>query len=311
MRKIVVGSRRSNLALTQSEWVIDQLKKYTGDQFSFEIKKIVTKGDQILNVTLSKVGGKGLFVKEIEKAMYDHEIDFAVHSMKDMPAVMPEGLIIGSIPMREDHRDAFISNDHIRLEDLPAGSIVGTSSLRRGSQILAERPDLEIKWIRGNIETRLRKLKEENFDAIILAAAGLKRMGWGEEMVTQFLEPEVCVPAVGQGALAIECRENDQELIELLKKINHSYTEKTVTAERTFLHLLNGGCQVPIGGYAYLDNDEVNLTALVASSDGKTVLKEVVTGIDPVEVGKEAAERLKAKGAQQLVDEAIEKNEKE
>ncbi|PWU68272.1 hydroxymethylbilane synthase [Gracilibacillus dipsosauri] len=311
MRKIVVGSRRSNLALTQSEWVIDQLKKYTGDQFSFEIKKIVTKGDQILNVTLSKVGGKGLFVKEIEKAMYDHEIDFAVHSMKDMPAVMPEGLIIGSIPMREDHRDAFISNDHIRLEDLPAGSIVGTSSLRRGSQILAERPDLEIKWIRGNIETRLRKLKEENFDAIILAAAGLKRMGWGEEMVTQFLEPEVCVPAVGQGALAIECREDDQELIELLKKINHSYTEKTVTAERTFLHLLNGGCQVPIGGYAYLDNDEVNLTALVASSDGKTVLKEVVTGIDPVEVGKEAAERLKAKGAQQLVDEAIEKNEKE
>lgn len=243
--------------------------------------------------------------------MYDHEIDFAVHSMKDMPAVMPEGLIIGSIPMREDHRDAFISNDHIRLEDLPAGSIVGTSSLRRGSQILAERPDLEIKWIRGNIETRLRKLKEENFDAIILAAAGLKRMGWGEEMVTQFLEPEVCVPAVGQGALAIECREDDQELIELLKKINHSYTEKTVTAERTFLHLLNGGCQVPIGGYAYLDNDEVNLTALVASSDGKTVLKEVVTGIDPVEVGKEAAERLKAKGAQQLVDEAIEKNEKE
>ena len=297
--------------MTQSEWVIDQLKKYTGDQFSFEIKKIVTKGDQILNVTLSKVGGKGLFVKEIEKAMYDHEIDFAVHSMKDMPAVMPEGLIIGSIPMREDHRDAFISNDHIRLEDLPAGSIVGTSSLRRGSQILAERPDLEIKWIRGNIETRLRKLKEENFDAIILAAAGLKRMGWGEEMVTQFLEPEVCVPAVGQGALAIECREDDQELIELLKKINHSYTEKTVTAERTFLHLLNGGCQVPIGGYAYLDNDEVNLTALVASSDGKTVLKEVVTGIDPVEVGKEAAERLKAKGAQQLVDEAIEKNEKE
>ncbi|QGH35199.1 hydroxymethylbilane synthase [Gracilibacillus salitolerans] len=309
MRKIVVGSRRSNLAMTQSEWVIEQLKKHVGDKYEFEIKKIVTKGDQILNVTLSKVGGKGLFVKEIEKAMYDKEIDFAVHSMKDMPAVMPDGLIIGSIPVREDHRDAFISNDHIKLEDLPAGAVVGTSSLRRGSQILAARPDLKIQWIRGNIETRMRKLKEENFDAIILAAAGLKRMSWSEDIVTEYLEPDVCVPAVGQGALAIECREDDHELLELLEKINDAYTEKTVTAERTFLHLLNGGCQVPIGGYAYLDGDEVVLTALVASSDGKTILKETVTGTDPHQVGKEAAEKLQAQGAQELVDEAIEENQ--
>ncbi len=309
MRKIVVGSRRSNLAMTQSEWVIEQLKKHVGDKYEFEIKKIVTKGDQILNVTLSKVGGKGLFVKEIEKAMYDKEIDFAVHSMKDMPAVMPDGLIIGSIPVREDHRDAFISNDHIKLEDLPAGAVVGTSSLRRGSQILAARPDLKIQWIRGNIETRMRKLKEENFDAIILAAAGLKRMSWSEDIVTEYLEPDVCVPAVGQGALAIECREDDHELLELLEEINDAYTEKTVTAERTFLHLLNGGCQVPIGGYAYLDGDEVVLTALVASSDGKTILKETVTGTDPHQVGKEAAEKLQAQGAQELVDEAIEENQ--
>ncbi|SER75103.1 hydroxymethylbilane synthase [Gracilibacillus ureilyticus] len=309
MRKIVVGSRRSNLALTQSEWVIEQLKKHAGEKYSFEIKKIVTKGDQILNVTLSKVGGKGLFVKEIEQAMYDKEIDFAVHSMKDMPAVMPDGLIIGSIPVREDHRDAFISKDHKTLEELPAGAIVGTSSLRRGSQILAERPDLKIQWIRGNIETRLRKLKEENFDAIILASAGMKRMGWREDIVTQYLEPEICVPAVGQGALAIECREDDDELLDLLKKINDEYTERTVTAERTFLHLLNGGCQVPIGGYAYLDGEEVVLTALVASGDGKTVLKETVRGTDPVQVGREAADLLKKQGAQQLVDEAREENE--
>ncbi|WP_018931409.1 hydroxymethylbilane synthase [Gracilibacillus lacisalsi] len=309
MRKIVVGSRRSNLALTQSEWVIEQLKKHAGDKYQFEIKKIVTKGDQILNVTLSKVGGKGLFVKEIEKAMYDKEIDFAVHSMKDMPAVMPEGLMIGSIPVREDHRDAFISNDHIKLADLPAGAVVGTSSLRRGSQILAARPDLKIQWIRGNIETRMRKLKEENFDAIILAAAGLKRMNWSEDIVTEYLEPDVCVPAVGQGALAIECREDDQELLALLEKINDAYTEKTVTAERTFLHLLNGGCQVPIGGYAYLDGDEVVLTALVASSDGNTILKETIRGNDPQQVGKEAAEKLQAQGAQKLVDEAIEENQ--
>ncbi|SFM06014.1 hydroxymethylbilane synthase [Gracilibacillus orientalis] len=309
MRKIVVGSRRSNLAMTQSEWVIEQLKKHTGDKYDFEIKKIVTKGDQILNVTLSKVGGKGLFVKEIEKAMYDKEIDFAVHSMKDMPGVMPDGLIIGSIPVREDHRDAFISNDHIKLEDLPTEAVVGTSSLRRGSQILSARPDLKIQWIRGNIETRMRKLKEENFDAIILAAAGLKRMNWSEDIVTEYLEPDVCVPAVGQGALAIECREDDRELLELLEKINDAYTERTVTAERTFLHLLNGGCQVPIGGYAYLDGDEVVLTALVASIDGNTILKETVKGTDPQQVGKEVAVKLQAQGAQELVDKAIEENQ--
>jgi hydroxymethylbilane synthase len=308
MRKIIVGSRKSNLALTQSKWVIDHLKKHVGDRYEFEIKKIVTKGDQILDVTLSKVGGKGLFVKEIEKAMYDKEIDFAVHSMKDMPAVMPDGLMIGSIPIREDHRDAFISNQHVKLVDLPSGAIVGTSSLRRGSQILAQRPDLQIQWIRGNIETRLRKLREENFDAIILAAAGMKRMDWDESIVTEYLEPEICVPAVGQGALAIECREEDTELIELLQLINDAYTERTVTAERTFLHLLNGGCQVPIGGYAYLDGETVVLTALVASGDGKTVLKEVVKGTDPVSVGKEAADRLISLGAMKLVNEAKEAN---
>lgn len=305
MRKIIVGSRKSNLALTQTDWVIDQLKK-AGIKNEFEVKKIVTKGDRILDVTLSKVGGKGLFVKEIEQAMYDKEIDLAVHSMKDMPSQMPEGLTITSVPEREDHRDAYIAKDNVALKDLPEGSIVGTSSLLRSAQVLAERPDLEVKWIRGNIETRIRKLDDEDYDAIILAVSGLKRVGLSEELITEYLEPEVCVPAVGQGALAIECREDDDELRALLDKINDEYTTKTVTAERTFLHLLEGGCQIPIGGYAYLQGDEMVLTALVGTPDGKTILKEVVRGTDPVVVGKEAADKLINRGAKEIVDQVKE-----
>ncbi|TFB24946.1 hydroxymethylbilane synthase [Filobacillus milosensis] len=303
MRKIVIGSRRSNLALTQTDWVINELKKHTSD-YEFEVKRIVTKGDQILNVTLSKVGGKGLFVKEIEQAMFDEEIDMAVHSMKDMPSQLPDGLKIACVPEREDHRDAFISNDHVSLDELKEGAIVGTSSLRRGAQILAYRPDLKIQWIRGNIDTRLRKLKEENFDAIILAAAGLKRMGWSTELVTQFLEPEVCLPAVGQGALAIECRESDQELIDLLEKINNEYTATTVSAERKFLSMLEGSCSVPIAGYAVREGDEIVLTALVSSSDGKKVLKTVKSSKDPIKAGEEAANELIKQGAKELVEQA-------
>ncbi|MEW9675433.1 hydroxymethylbilane synthase [Lentibacillus sp. L22] len=305
MRKIVVGTRRSNLALTQTEWVINQLKQL-GVQNEFEIKKIVTKGDRILDVTLSKVGGKGLFVKEIEQAMYDKEIDFAVHSMKDMPAKLPEKLMIGSIPVREDHRDAYIAKNHLALADLPTGAIVGTSSLRRAAQVLANRPDITIKSIRGNVETRLRKLEEEDYDAIILATAGMKRMGWSEDLITEYLEPDMCVPAVGQGALAIECREDDQEVREILEQLNDAYTCKTVTAERTFLHLLEGGCQIPIAGYAYLQGSEIVLTALVATSDGKTVLKEVIRGTDPVAVGKQAADNLIQRGAKEIVDDVKE-----
>lgn len=305
MRKIIVGTRKSNLAVTQTEWVINELKK-TGVPYEFETKKIVTKGDKILDVTLSKVGGKGLFVKEIEQAMYDKEIDFAVHSMKDMPSVMPEGLSIACIPERADHRDAYIAKAHVRLKDLPEGAIVGTSSLRRAAQILAQRPDVTIKSVRGNIETRLRKLQEEDYDAIILAVAGMQRVGWDEDIITEHLDPEVCVPAAGQGALAIECREDDKDVIEMLAKINNDYTTKTVTAERTFLRLLEGSCQVPIAGYAYLEKDEVILTALVASADGTIILKDTIRGTDPVEVGKEAAANLIARGAKDIVDEVKE-----
>ncbi len=305
MRKIVVGTRKSQLALTQTNWVIEQLKSIA-PSYEYEVKKIVTKGDKILDVTLSKVGGKGLFVKEIEQAMFDKEIDMAVHSMKDMPAETPDGLTIGCIPIREDHRDAYIANDNVLLKDLPNGAIVGTSSLRRGSQIKASRPDLEIKWIRGNIDTRLRKLKEEDYDAIILATAGLKRMGWSDDVITEYLEPEVCVPAVGQGALAIECRDDDEELHGLLDQLNHEYTYRTVIAERTFLDLLNGGCQVPIGGYAYLDGEEVVLTAMVGTSDGSTILTEQVRGTDSVEVGREAANLIIDRGGAKIIEEAKE-----
>jgi len=304
MRHIIVGSRKSNLALTQTKWVIEQLKKVT-DQYTFEIKEISTKGDRILNVTLSKVGGKGLFVKEIEKEMFDKTVDMAVHSMKDMPSVLPEGLVIDSVPKREDHRDILISKNNEKLDDLKEGAIIGTSSLRRSAQLLAYRPDLNIKWIRGNIDTRLRKLKEEDYDAILLASAGVKRSGWNEDIISEFIEPEVCLPAVGQGALAIECREEDQDLLNLLTLINDEYTAKTVSAERKFLNLLEGSCQVPIAGYAVIEEDEVVLTALVASGDGKTILKTTRKSKDPIEAGELAAADLINQGAQDLVAEAI------
>ncbi|WP_221566303.1 hydroxymethylbilane synthase [Alkalihalobacillus sp. TS-13] len=303
MRKIVIGSRRSKLALTQTRWVIDQLKK-AGAPFEFEIKEIVTKGDQILNVTLSKVGGKGLFVKEIEQAMIDKEIDFAVHSMKDMPSVLPEGLELSCTPPREDYRDALISENHTPFEELPEGSVIGTSSLRRGAQLLAKRPDLSIKWIRGNIDTRLAKLENEDYNAIVLAAAGLKRMGWSDDVISQYLEKDVCIPAVGQGSLAIECRESDQELKGWLEKINCPDTFDTVRAERAFLRTLEGGCQVPIGGLAELDGDRrtITLTGFVSTPDGKTIIKDTIQGTDPEKIGVELAKRLGERGAKDILD---------
>ncbi|WP_270577326.1 hydroxymethylbilane synthase [Caldibacillus thermoamylovorans] len=305
MRKIIVGSRRSKLAMTQTNWVIDQLKKI-GAPFTFELKEIVTKGDEILNVTLSKVGGKGLFVKEIEQAMLKKEIDIAVHSMKDMPAVLPDGLVIGTIPEREDPRDVLISKENRSLRDLPAGAIVGTSSLRRKAQILNIRPDLEIKWIRGNIDTRLKKLETEEYDAIILAAAGLSRMGWKAEVVSEYLEPSDCIPAVGQGALAIECRKDDEEILQWLAKLNCPKTNRAVQAERAFLNKIGGSCQVPVGGYAVINaEDDVVLNAFVASGNGKTIFKETVVGKDAVAVGEKAGERLMERGAGKLINEIL------
>ncbi len=300
MRKIIVGSRRSKLALTQTNWFINELKN-AGVPFEFEVKEIVTKGDRILDVQLSKVGGKGLFVKEIEQALYDKEIDFAVHSMKDMPAVLPEGLVIGCIPPREDARDAFISNGHVKFSDLPQGAVVGTSSLRRGAQLLKARPDLEIKWIRGNVETRLAKLESEGFDAIILAAAGLKRLGWNDDVVTEYLDTDICLPAVAQGTLGIECREDDKELLAELAKLTDEITWKEAHTERAFLAAMDGGCQVPIAGFATTEGDEITFTGLVAAPDSSVIYKETLTGTNPEELGKEVAKILTEQGAFDLI----------
>ncbi|HWK24298.1 MAG TPA: hydroxymethylbilane synthase [Ureibacillus sp.] len=300
MRKIIVGSRKSKLALTQTNWFINELKN-AGVPFEFEVKEIVTKGDRILDVQLSKVGGKGLFVKEIEQALYDKEIDFAVHSMKDMPAVLPEGLVIGCIPPREDARDAFISNGHIKFADLPQGAVVGTSSLRRSAQLLQARPDLEIKWIRGNVDTRLSKLKTDGYDAIILAAAGLKRLGWNDDVVTEYLDTDVCLPAVAQGTLGIECRAEDKELLAELAKLTDSITWNEAHAERAFLAAMDGGCQVPIAGYATTNGETITFTGLVAAPDSSIIYKETLTGTNPEKLGKEVAQKLTEQGAFDLI----------
>ncbi|MEJ3719615.1 hydroxymethylbilane synthase [Paenibacillus polymyxa] len=303
MRTIVVGSRQSALALTQTGHVIEDLNALCAEHgldLQFVIKKILTKGDRILDVTLSKVGGKGLFVKEIEQAMLAGEIDMAVHSMKDMPSELPEGLVNGAVPRREDPRDCLITLGAKRLEDLPPGAKVGTSSLRRASQIKSMRPDLQLEPVRGNIDSRLKKLETEGFDAIILAAAGLHRMGW-KDRITSYIPEEACLPAVGQGALGIECRASDEELLALLRLYNHQDTSATVEAERTFLGVLNGGCQVPIGAHAVWAGQEISLTGMVGSPDGEVILKETLQGNDPQKLGEAVAASLIAKGAEQIL----------
>lgn len=303
MRTIVVGSRQSALALTQTGHVIEDLNALCAEHgldLQFVVKKILTKGDRILDVTLSKVGGKGLFVKEIEQAMLAGEIDMAVHSMKDMPSELPEGLVNGAVPRREDPRDCLITLGAKSLEDLPSGAKVGTSSLRRASQIKSMRPDLQLEPVRGNIDSRLKKLETEGFDAIILAAAGLHRMGW-KDRIMSYIPEEACLPAVGQGALGIECRASDEELLALLKLYNHQDTSATVAAERTFLGVLNGGCQVPIGAHAVWAGQEISLTGMVGSPDGEVILKETLQGNDPQKLGEAVAASLIAKGAEQIL----------
>lgn len=312
-RVIVVGTRQSALALTQTGQVIDELKRISekhGFDYAFEVKKIVTKGDRILDVTLSKVGGKGLFVKEIEQALMDGEIDLAVHSMKDMPYELPEGLMNGAIPKRVDPRDCLVTRHGGGLDDLPQGARVGTSSLRRSCQLKNARPDLQLESIRGNIDSRIRKLETEGFDAVVLASAGLTRMGW-QDRISANIPVDVCLPAVGQGALGIECRENDEQIRELLALFNDKETELTVRAERSFLGSLNGGCQVPIGAYCIMGEEvegqngtrNLTMTGMVGSPDGATLLKEVMQGTDPEQLGKDVAAALVARGADRILAE--------
>lgn len=314
MKRWKVGTRRSMLALTQTNWVIDQLQQLD-PKAAFEKREIVTKGDKILDVTLSKVGGKGLFVKEIEQSLLERETDMAVHSLKDMPSELPEGLTIGAIPQRVDPRDVLLSKEGKTLDQLAQGAIVGTSSLRRASQLLAYRPDLVIESIRGNIDTRVRKLQEANFDAIVLAAAGLERVNW-EGTVSQFLPIEISIPAVGQGALAIECRSDDEEMLALLARFDHLPTRLAVTAERSFLHKLQGGCQVPIGAYATVDEAAgqggqplITMVGLVAEPDGSRLFIQKDSGTDPVALGRELAERVLAEGAGEVLAKVREENQ--
>lgn len=300
MRTILIGTRKSELALTQTDWVIKELRK-KNPGIKVETKPIVTKGDRILDVTLSKVGGKGLFVKEIEQALLNKEIDVAIHSMKDLPAEMAAGLTLAAISQREDPRDCFVSREGKKLAELSPGATVGTSSLRRQSQLLAYRPDLRVEPVRGNIGTRLRKMREGQFDAILLAAAGLHRVGW-QNLITEYLPIDIILPAVGQGALGIQCRSDDEEVMSLMQGLNDPATAFPVRAERAFLNRLDGNCQVPVGAYGTMESDEViALTGAVGDPQGKHVYRRSRKGTKPEQLGEQLAAEVAAMGADQVL----------
>lgn len=300
MRDIVVGSRNSKLALIQTKWVMEALRE-KGVKEPFSIKEIMTKGDKNLHVSLTKLGQGGVFLQEIEAQLLQGEIDFAVHSLKDVPVTVPNGLTIASIPKREDHRDAYIARHHIPFEELPPGAVIGTSSVRRQAQILAKRPDLEAKWIRGPIDQRIKQLEEGSFDAIILAVAGLKRLGIDSEHITAYLPDNDFMPAMGQGALAIECREDDEQMIELLSLIHDADTANSVRAERQFLEAFAEGDQAPLAAYANVKDGKIHLRGRLFSLDGKTILEHEAIGTNPDEVAKEVADALKQQGAEELI----------
>ncbi len=301
---LTIGTRGSPLALWQANWVKDQVeKKHQG--IIVDLVPIQTKGDKILDTPLAMVGGKGLFVKELETALLDNSVDIAVHSMKDVPTMLPDGLEISVICEREDPRDAFIASKVKAFSELPKGARVGTSSLRRQAQILSGRPDIKIISIRGNVGTRLKKLESENLDAIILAAAGMKRMEM-EEVVTEYLEPSDCLPAVAQGAMGIETRIGDEKTTGLINFLNHNESALVVEAERAFLRRLEGGCQAPIAGYATLSGKEIELTGLVGVTDGSVIYRDVVRGgvEQCTDLGIRLAEELLKQGGDEILREA-------
>ena len=299
--KLPIGTRQSLLALWQSNHIAALLReKYP--ECEVVLKKIVTKGDRILDVPLAQIGGKGLFTKEIETELADGTIDLAVHSLKDMPTVLPEGLCLTAITERANVGDAFVSNKYASFEELPLGAVIGTSSLRRKAQLLAARPDLQIMDLRGNVDTRLRKLDEGLYDAIILAAAGLERLGHGDR-ITALIPPDVCLPAVGQGALAIEARTADDEVRSMLEFLNDLPTKQSTDAERAFLGLLEGGCQVPIGVHADVAGEQIKIEAIIAALDGSTVLRDTITGKaeDAVALGQQLGKKMLAAGGQDIL----------
>ena len=299
---IKIGTRGSKLALWQANWVKSALNQKF-PRISIELEIIKTQGDKILDVPLAKVGGKGLFVKEIEQALMDRRVDVAVHSMKDMPAEIPEGLCIGAIPGREITSDVLISRSGLNFSKLKSGSVIGTGSLRRGAQLRHNRRDVVIRPLRGNLDTRLRKLETEDMDAIVVAAAGVKRLNF-EDRITEYLDEEIMLPAVGQGALCIEIRENDPPVWELISALDDSQTRTIVSGERAFLNRLEGGCQIPIAGHGKIKSDRYLLTGLVCEVDGSRMIKDSISGPveEPERIGIELAERLLDKGADRLLE---------
>ncbi|NJP11897.1 MAG: hydroxymethylbilane synthase [Leptolyngbyaceae cyanobacterium RU_5_1] len=308
VRTIRIGSRKSQLALVQTYWVQERLQQAFPDR-TFEVHTMSTHGDKILDVALSKIGDKGLFTKELELGMLNGEIDFAVHSLKDLPTRLPEGLMLGCVTERENPADALVMHETHKdkqLQDLPAGAVIGTSSLRRLAQLRHHYPHLSFKDVRGNLNTRLAKLDAGEYDALILAVAGLERLGMADR-IHQALPAEISLHAVGQGALGIECRADDAEVLTLLKALQHQPTADRCYAERAFLRELEGGCQVPIGVNTVLDGESLTLTGIVASLDGQTLVKDSMTGAatDAEQLGTELAKRMRQQGAQEILDEIL------
>ncbi|MFP4534006.1 MAG: hydroxymethylbilane synthase [Desulfobacterales bacterium] len=300
-KTIRIGTRGSQLALWQANWVKAKLVSLYPELY-IDIQVIKTSGDKITDVPLAKVGGKGLFVKEIEQALTDGHIDIAVHSMKDMPGDLPDSLCIGVIPEREVPYDVLISQGDKPINELPQGARVGTSSLRRASQLLYMRPDIEIFPLRGNLDTRIKKLTSENLDAIILAGAGVKRLNL-EHVISEYIDPDIILPAVGQGALCIEVRKEDPPIHELIAPLDHTATNRIVKSERAFLKRLEGGCQVPMAAFARIHNDTLTLAGMVAETDGSVMHYQTISG--PIEqaeaIGHDLAGRLIDMGADQII----------
>ncbi|MCU0566247.1 MAG: hydroxymethylbilane synthase [Oculatellaceae cyanobacterium Prado106] len=304
-RPIRIGSRKSQLALVQTYWVQEQLQKHFSDR-KFEVHTMSTQGDKILDVALAKIGDKGLFTKELESGMLQNDIDFAVHSLKDLPTRLPEGLFLGCVTEREDPADALVvheRNKDKQLESLPEGAVVGTSSLRRLAQLRHHYPHLSFKDIRGNLNTRLQKLDSGDYDAIVLAVAGLQRLGMGDR-IHQVIPAEVSLHAVGQGALGIECRTEDEEVLQLLKALEHQPTAQRCYAERAFLRELEGGCQVPIGVNTVINGDTLTLTGMVSSIDGQKMVKDTLSGsaTNPEALGIQLARQLRQQGATEILE---------
>ena len=303
--KIIIGSRGSQLALWQANWVKSQLENLHGNA-DISIRVITTSGDKIKDVPLSKIGGKGLFVKEIEEALLAKEIDLAVHSMKDVPIEIPSQLEISIITKRENPLDALISKNGKKLADLPQGATIGTSSLRRSSQLLNHRNDFKIHPLRGNVDTRLKKVEEGKYDAILLASAGLNRLGWSNR-ITEEISHEIIIPAMGQGALGIETRLGDSKTYNFISSLNHEQTNYEVSAERALVGKLDGGCQVPIGAYAKTEDNLITLKGLVASLDGKIIHKSEIVGPidDAINIGQDLGEVLLKMGANEILEKLI------